>query len=310
MSHAVLIENPKAGNSSPGALRVAERALAATFELELVQTNARGHAAALAREAVDHGAKTVIAFGGDGTVNEVVNGLLDGGESTNVNLAVLPGGTTNVLARNLGYPNDLVEATAQLIEVVERGEPRRIPAGRITAESEHGHLTRDFTFSAGLVFDAAIVKRVNQSKRGRGEGVFVWNGIRSFSGLRKQERPSLVIETPAGPENAYWACIAMTDPFTYFRKRPLRVVPHADGENGLDVVAGQNVGFWRTLRWLSQAMTTGNHAKHADIVHLVDQAEVRISAHAPVPLQCDGEYLGEITGFAAKPLPSAVGVWA
>lgn len=310
MSHAVLIENPKAGRSSPGALKVAERALAATFELELVTTNARGHAAALAREAVAAGAKTVIAFGGDGTVNEVINGLLDGGESTNVTLAVLPGGTTNVLARNLGFPNDLVEATARLIEVVERGEPRRLPVGRITAESEHGRLSRDFAFAAGLVFDAAIVRRVNQSKRGRGDGVFIWHGLRTYSQLRSLERPGIYIETPNGRIEAYWACIAMTDPFTYFRKRPLRIVPHADGANGLDLVAGKTVAFWTTLRWLTQAMTSAKHIRHPEAIHLMDRPEIVISAHHPVPLQTDGEYLGEITEMRAVPLPSAVGVWS
>src|SRR5919109_3860767 len=104
--HAVLIENPQAGKVTPGSLRVAERALEATFELELVTTNARGHATALAREAVEAGAKTVIAFGGDGTVNEVVNGLLSGAGHSTTTLAVLPGGTTNVVARNLGFAND------------------------------------------------------------------------------------------------------------------------------------------------------------------------------------------------------------
>jgi diacylglycerol kinase family enzyme len=308
--NAVLIENPKAGRSTPAAVRVAERALEATFDLELVTTNARGHAAALAREAVESGAKTVIAFGGDGTVNEVVNGLLSGGDATNTVLAVLPGGTTNVLARNLGFPNDLVEATARLIETVERGEPRRLPVGRITAEGEHGHLTRDFAFAAGLVLDAEIVKRVNRSKRGRGDGVFIWNGLRSFFQLRRQERPHLIVETADGPQEAFWACVAMTDPFTYFRKRPLRVVPHADGADGLDLVAGRQVGFWRTLRWLTQAMTSAKHVKHADIVHLVDQPEIHVRTHRPVPLQTDGEYLGNISELVAKPLPSALPVWA
>jgi diacylglycerol kinase family enzyme len=308
--HAVLIENPMAGRSSPGSVRVAERALEATFELELVTTNARGHAAALAREAVEAGAKTVIAFGGDGTVNEVVNGLLSGGASTNVTLAVLPGGTTNVLARNLGFPNDLVEATAKLIEIVELGETKRLPVGRIAAESEHGHLIRDFVFAAGLVLDAETVRRVNASKRGRSDGRFVYHGLRSFFGLRGRERGDLVIETRDGGEEVYWACIAMTDPFTYFRKRPLRVVPHADGASGLDLVAGKQVGFWRTLRWLTQAMTTGKHVKHRDVVHLVDQAEIRVRALRPVPLQTDGEYLGEITELRAVPLPEALPVWA
>lgn len=307
---AVLIENPKAGRASPGALRVAERALEATFDLELVTTNARGHAAALAREAVEAGAKTVVAFGGDGTVNEVINGLLSGADSTDTVLAVLPGGTTNVLARNLGFANDLVEATAQLIETVERGEPRRLPVGRISAQGEHGHLTRDFAFAAGLVFDAEIVRRVNQSKRGRGDGVFIWNGLRTYSKLRRQETPDLLVDTSEGPQSAYWACVAMTDPFTYFRKRPLRVVPHADGSTGLDLVAGKQVGFWRTLRWLTQAMTSGKHVRHDDVVHLVDRDEIKIHAHRPVPLQTDGEYLGSVSDFRAKPLPHALPVWA
>jgi diacylglycerol kinase family enzyme len=307
--HAVLIENPMAGRSSPGSLRVAERALEATFELELVTTNARGHAAALAREAVEAGAKTVIAFGGDGTVNEVVNGLLAGGDSTDVVLAVLPGGTTNVLARNLGFPNDLVEATARLIEIVEHGEPRRLPVGRITAESEHGHLTRDFAFAAGFVLDAEIVRRVNASKRGRTEAIFLYHGLRSFMRLRGRPTPDLIVDTPDGPENAYWACVAMTDPFTYFRKRPLRVVPHADGTDGLDLVAGKQVRFWQTLRWLSQAMTTANHVRHDECVHLVDQPQIKVRARRPVPLQTDGEFLGDITEAQIVPLPAALPVW-
>jgi diacylglycerol kinase family enzyme len=225
-------------------------------------------------------------------------------------LAVLPGGTTNVLARNLGFPNDLVEATARLIEIVERGESRRLPVGRITAESEHGRLSRDFAFAAGLVLDAEIVRRVNASKRGRSEAIFLYHGIRSFLRLRGGALPDLIVDTPEGPEDAYWACVAMTDPFTYFRKRPLRVVPHADGASGLDVVAGKQVRFWRTLTWLSQAMTTGKHVRHPDCVHLVDQATVAVRARRPVPLQTDGEYLGEITDLHIVPLPEALPVWA
>src|SRR5437879_8450701 len=133
---AVLIENPKAGRVSPGSLRVVERALEATFELELATTDSRGHAAELAREAVEAGAKTIIAYGGDGTVNEVVNGMLGDESSTEVVLAVLPGGSTNVVARNLGYANDLVEATAQLIGFVDRGEPQRLDIGRVHARTE------------------------------------------------------------------------------------------------------------------------------------------------------------------------------
>lgn len=306
---AVLIENPNAGNVTPGSLRVAERALEATFELELVTTNARGHASALAREAVEAGAKTVIAFGGDGTVNEVINGLLAGETSTQVVLGVLPGGTTNVLARNLGFPNDLVEATARLIQLVEQGEPHRHTVGRITADGEHGRLQRDFAFAAGLVLDAEIVRRVNASKRNRSDARFVYHGFRSYQGLRA--RPAdLIVDTPDGPVDAHWACIGTTDPFTYFRKRPLRVLPGADRTPGLDLLASKHLRFWRTLRWVSQALTTGRHVRHRDAIHLADQSEVRISARRPVPLQTDGEYLGEVTSVRAIAVPDAIGVWA
>jgi diacylglycerol kinase family enzyme len=308
--HAVLIENPVAGRNSPGILKVAERALEATFELELVTTNARGHASALAREAVEAGAKTVIAFGGDGTVNEVINGLVGAGPGTDVVLAVLPGGTTNVLARNLGFPGDLVEATARLIQLVEKGEPQRMTIGRLEVDGEHGHLERDFAFAAGLVLDAEIVKRVNHSKRNRSDSRFIYHGLRSFMRLRGQMAPDLIVHTPDGPQDAFWACIATTDPFTYFRSRPLRVVPGAGSKPGLDVLASKQVRFWRTLRWLVQAMTTARHVRHADAVHLTDQAEIHITTRRPVPLQADGEYLGDVTAVRALAVPNALPVWA
>ncbi len=308
--HAVLIENPNAGQVTPGSLRVAERALEATFELDLVTTNARGHASALAREAVEAGAKTVIAFGGDGTVNEVINGLLGDSSNTDVVVAVLPGGTTNVLARNLGFGSDLVEATARLIQLVEKGEPKRLTIGHLTADGEHGRLSRHFVFAAGLVFDAEIVRRVNASKRNRNDARFVYHGLRAFSRLRKQQTGDLIVETPDGPIDAFWACIASTDPFTYFRSRPLRVAPGAGKTPGLDLIASRQVRFWRTLRWVGQALTTGRHVRHKEAIHLTDLDEITIKAKRPVPLQADGEYLGEVTAVHAIAAPDALPVWA
>ena len=310
--HAVLIENPLAGKNTPGSIRVAERALEATFELELVTTNARGHAAALAREAVGAGAKTVIAYGGDGTVNEVINGLLSGGDSSDVTLAVLPGGTTNVLARSLGFENDLVEATAQLFSIVERGEPKPLTVGRITAAGEHGHVQRDFAFAAGLVLDAEVVRRVEGERRrpGWNDAVFLYHGFRSFGQLRRDGVPHLHIDTPDGTQDAYWACIATVHPFTFFRKRPLRIVPEAGKTRGLDLVASKQARYWRTLRWLQQCLTSGRHVRHADCMHLTDAAEISIRADKPVPLQTDGELVGDVTSVVARPLLDALNVWS
>jgi diacylglycerol kinase family enzyme len=311
--HAVLIENPKAGRVSPGSLRVVERALEATFDLELATTNARGHAAALAREAVDAGAKTIIAYGGDGTANEILNGVLGRDDATEIVLAVLPGGTTNVLARNLGYPNDLVEATARLISIVDAGEPKHLTIGRISAESEHGHLERDFAFAAGLVLDAEIVRRVDKMKRRRktNDGTFLYFGWRAFFALRKDGKPQLVVDTPDGPQDAYWACIAAADPYTYFRSRPLHIVPGTgEASDGLGLIAGQQLKVGRTLRWLQQSMGSARHIRHKDALHLFGCDSIHLHAHRPVPLQTDGEYLGDVTEVTATALRKAVPVWA
>lgn len=310
--HAVLIENPLAGKNTPGSIRVAERALEATFDLELVTTNARGHAAALAREAVEGGAKTVIAYGGDGTVNEVINGLLHGGESCAVTLAVLPGGTTNVLARSLGFQNDLVEATAQLLAVVERGQPKPLTVGRVEAEGEHGHVQRDFAFAAGVVLDAEVVRRVEGERRRPrwNDAVFMYHGFRSFGDLRRDGVPHLHVDTPDGVQDAYWACIATVHPFTFFRKRPLRVVPDAGKTWGLDFIAAKQVRFWRTLRWLQQTLTSGGHVRHPECVHVTGASEVTIRADKPVPLQTDGELVGDVTSLRATPLVDVLDVWA
>src|SRR5438309_3211365 len=136
--------------------------------------------------------------------------MLGDESSTEVVLAVLPGGSTNVVARNLGYANDLVEATAQLIGFVDRGEPQWLDIGRVHARTETATLNRTFTFAAGVVFDAEIVRRADAStKRFRTNDVpFVYHGFRSFLALRKQTTPKLVIDTPDGPRDAFWACIA------------------------------------------------------------------------------------------------------
>jgi diacylglycerol kinase family enzyme len=309
--NAVLIENPTAYNVTKPRLRVVERALEATFDLELVSTEARGHAATLAREAVEGGAKTVIVYGGDGTVNEVVNGLLGTEPSTDVTLAVLPGGGTNVLARVLGYPNELIDATAHLIAAVEQGSSQRIGVGRITTEGPAAG-TRLFTFSAGLVLDADTVRRVEETGlRPRwGDLAFVYCAFRSFFSLRRSSQPPLVVDTPSGPLDAWWACFGHADPFTYLGSRPFRVTPDASLHRGIDLLAGRSKSTARTLRWALQALRSAKHIRHPQLVHLVDRDHLEVRARWPVQLQADGDPLGEVTQVRVESLPRALPVWA
>lgn len=310
--HAVLIENPTATQVTAARRRVVERALEATFDLDILSTEAPGHAADLAREAAAGGAKTVVAYGGDGTVHEAINGLLRVPGGAEVTLGLLPGGGTNVLARNLGYPNDLVEAAGHLLERVDRAETRPVRLGRFVADGEHGPLDHYFLFGVGLGLDAGTVRWADASGlRPRfGDLAFLLGGLRAFFALRSARHPSLVVETERGPRDAWWATICNDDPYTYFGNRPLRIAPKAGHDVGFDLVAGRTAKVVRTLRWLRQTLSKGKHTADPEILHLPSQERVTIRMRRPTDLQADGEYLGPVRRLEAATSGETVRIWA
>lgn len=309
---AVLIANPTATKVTDARRRVVERALEATFDLDILSTEAPGHAADLAREAAIDGAKAVVVYGGDGTVHEAVNGLLAVPGGTEVTLGLLPGGGTNVLARNLGYPSDLVDAAGHLLERVERAETRPIRLNRLVADGEDGPIDRRFLFGAGLGMDAGIVRRVAASGlRPRwGDLAFVLGGLQTFWELRAGDHPSLVVESPEGPRDAWWATICSHDPYTYLGGRPLRMAPGAGREPGFDLVGGRTAKVVRTLRWLRQTLTSARHPEDPEILHLPGRRRLTIRTRRPTDLQADGEYLGRIRRIDLLASDEAVRVWA
>lgn len=307
-----MIFNPTASAVTPARLRVVERALEATFDLDVATTNHREHAIELAREAASLGAKAIVAFGGDGTVNEVVNGLVGAGSSTDVILGLLPGGGTNVLARALGYPNELVEATGHLLELVESGHARRIGLGRMHIEAATGRATRLFAQGCGLGLDAETVRRVEASGlRARlGDLAFVLAAFRAFRALRRAGGPKLSVRAGDVAFDAWWAIVANGAPMTYWGGRALNAAPDASHDRALDVLGARSRRLLRTLRWAGQALTTGRHVHHRDIEYVRDVGACEIVAGAPVGLQADGEYLGAVTGLRVEFLPEAIDVYA
>src|SRR5450631_91568 len=158
---AVLVVNPNATATTLRTRDVLAAALSSDLRVDSQETKGRGHAIELATQAVETGADLVVALGGDGTVNEVVNGILSEGVRPGLpDLAVVPGGSTNVFARALGMPASAVEATGQILEALREGRSRRIGLGKANE--------RWFTFCAGLGIDAAVVERVEQ-KRAKGK---------------------------------------------------------------------------------------------------------------------------------------------
>jgi diacylglycerol kinase family enzyme len=307
-----MIANPVASSTTGARLRVVEKALEAAFDLDVETTNDRGHATELARDAAAAGAKAVIVCGGDGTVNEVVNGLLAGSDGTDVVLGVLPGGGTNVLARRLGLPSDLVEATARLLELAEWSATHRITVGRIDGLKLGVPFRRAFAQSCGLGLDGETVRRVEQSGlRSRlGEQAFVWSWFGALRDVRAAGQPSIRLSTPTGPQDVWWATICTAAPMTYWGRRPLTIAPDAGRGGGMDVVAARSAKWIRSLRWAIQALTSARHVRSRDIIHLRNMYSVGLTTSTPSALQADGEYLGRVDALTVTALPAAVPVYA
>src|SRR5918997_3229278 len=190
---ALVVVNPAATTTTAKARDVLLGALASELKVDVAHTEHRGHARDLAAGAADDGMDLVVALGGDGTVNEVVNGLLHKGPSPHTPmLAVVPGGSTNVFSRALGRSRDPIDATAEILESIRAGRTRMVSLGTVSASgTSTAPLTdprpqeaareaaedaaadpgwsdpRWFVFAAGMGFDADVIARV-EAQRARG----------------------------------------------------------------------------------------------------------------------------------------------
>src|SRR6478609_6045313 len=167
------------------------------MSLRIVQTQARGHAMELAAHAATEGLDIVIALGGDGTVNEVVNGLL--GDMSRPDplavpaLGIVPGGNANVMSRSLGIPVDPVEATGALMAAVAQNRTRQVGLGRANG--------RWFTFAAGLGLDAevvAAVERARSSGRSASSGLYLRRALAQFLRDTDRDSPALTVQPAHG----------------------------------------------------------------------------------------------------------------
>jgi diacylglycerol kinase family enzyme len=302
---ALLVVNPKATATTAGARDVLAHALASETKLDVVETQARGHAISLARQAVVDGLDVVVALGGDGTVNEVVNGLLADGPGGGLPaLAVVPGGNANVFARALGLPASPVEATSQLLEAL-RTERRR-PVGLGRADD------RWFTFCAGLGLDAEAVRRV-EARRADGvratPALFVRQGLRQFFLHTDRRHMAMTVQVPGGEaERIGLALVCNTDPWTYLADRPVRPCPEAGFDLGLDLFALRSLGTGRTLRHLRQILAARPRPRGKAVLGLHDCPEFTLTADSPMALQVDGDDLGDRTSVTFRAVPHALDV--
>ena len=283
-----LIVNPQATRVSERVRRRVAAALAAEHKLRVHLTGQPGHGGELARRAVDDGAELVVVLGGDGTVNEVVNGLY----GTAVPLGLVGGGKTNVFARGLGLPADTSLACRRLLELLRAGATRRISLG-----SAGG---RAFTFGAGLGLDGAIVRDVERRRRARqlyGDSAYVTAGLRTLFLSYDREHPHLKVHQGPGraPLTGFFALVSNGDPFTYLGRRPFRPTPLASWEGGLDVLVGQTMSATAITRALTGMLSPRPRRTYPQFPVLHDQRGFVLESDVPLAFQLDGEYLGDLT---------------
>ncbi len=301
---ALLVVNPKATSVTRGVRDVLSHALASVTKLDVVQTQARGHATSLARQAVDDGLDVVVALGGDGTVNEVVNGLLAAGPRAGLPaLGVVPAGGANVFARTLGLPANPVEATGQLLDALAEGRRRRIGLGMAD--------DRWFTFCAGMGLDASVVRRV-EARRAAGArstpALYVRQGLAQF--FRSDRRSLTMTAHPeTGPSVPIgFALVCNTSPWTYLGRRPVVPCPDADFATGLDLFGLTTLRTSATLRHLRQILAHRPRPRGRAVLSLHDQDAFRLTADRPTPLQVDGDDLGDRTDVVFRSVPQALAV--
>ena len=301
----LIIVNPYASTVSDRLRNLVVYALQGRYEVDAVDTEARGHATELCREAAHEGYDVVVAFGGDGTVNEAANGLL--GSPTP--LCCLPGGSANVFGKMLGIPGDPVDATEHLLAMADDWRPRKVDLGVVNG--------RCFTFASGLGLDASVVERVDANPRLKarfGPWFFTWVAVNTFARRYLVSPPRLVASTPAGELQGVTAVVQNGSPFTYFQNRPIDIAEGAALDSGslaAGVLHSATLLAMPSIAWRAfsgRARVT----RHRKVTGLPDASElvVRSADGRLLPLQVDGDYLGEVAEARFSVMPAALNVVA
>jgi diacylglycerol kinase family enzyme len=309
----LLIVNRHATSMTGTVTDLAVRSLAGLVDLDVQRTRYRGHARDLAAAAR---AELVVVLGGDGSVNEVVNGVMSrgqpGGDGTAGRepplIAVIPGGGANVLARGLGLPVDAAAAIRRVREVIAAGRYRTIGLGLAG--------DRYFTFSAGLGMDAEVVREVDRLRdAGRREStsLFLRTMVRQYYHGTDRRRPALTLERDGEPPvgELFMTIITNRSPWTYFRDRALLPVPNPDFNSGLDLLALRRIRPTTIVNAVGQMLYIRSRPPRGrDLLSVLGSESLTIRSARPIAFHVDGEYLGETEAVKFQFVPHALRVAA
>jgi diacylglycerol kinase family enzyme len=309
---AVLIVNPNATSTTSAGRDLLAHALESRVKLTVVHTDHRGHAIEIGRDAAREGVDVLIVHGGDGTVNEVVNGILGeagvGGPAPAV--GVVPGGSANVFARALGISPDPIEATNQLVDLLS--EYRKRKSWRRIGLMDCGE--RWAVFTAGMGVDGEVVAAV-EAQRDKGRTVTAWRYIRvairaNLAAARKE--PSLTLHLPDREPvtGVHFAFVSNSSPWTYANTRPVWTNPTTTFETGLGVFATTSMKVWGSLRLVRQMLARRPRLEAEHLIRDDDLPWLRVTSDTPVACQIDGDYLGPRNVMTFTAVPDALAVVA
>jgi diacylglycerol kinase family enzyme len=297
----LLLVNATASSVTARKRVMIRKLLAARHEVEVAETSRRGHATRLARAAANDGFDVVVVLAGDGTLNETADGLLH----TDTALAPLPGGSTNVYARTLGFPTDAIDATNELLRSLGRGSTKRIGVGRANR--------RPFLFNTGIGFDAAVIRRVErygELKRHLSHPLHVAAAFEVF--FRKEgSRTRLDVELDTGEliEGARFAIVSKTDPYTFLGRLPLKIAPDAGLDRPLALTAFRTLDAISLLGGAASAMRSGRFLGHRrGIDHRHDLHRILVRSPEPFAYQVDGDDVGDTEQLDIEYEPDALTV--
>jgi diacylglycerol kinase family enzyme len=302
----LVIVNPYATTVSDRLKNLVVYALQGRYDVEAIDTQAQGHATELCREAAEAGYDVVVAFGGDGTVNEAANGLA----GSDTPLTCLPGGATNVYCRTLGIPNDVVDATEHLLSIADDFRPRRVDTGLVNG--------RHFVFASGVGLDASVVERVDAHpyrKAKFGEWYFTWAAISSFNKTYLIKPPRVNVEVNGQTIEGVTVIVQNSDPFTYFGERPIRICEGAGldtGTLGLAVLRRATLLEMPTLIPRIFSPRPGSVVRHRQVTGFdpVDGLTVTSIDGRPFPVEADGDFRGNFDRVDYAVAPRALAVVA
>lgn len=295
-----LIINPVASSVNKRNLIVIQKALSSDHELEVLETSRKGQATRLAYKAAKSKSNLIIAHGGDGTINEVVNGILD----QDVAVVPLPGGSTNVFARSLGYPNEAIAATAAMLEAIAADSYKMGSIGLADG--------RAFLFHVGAGFDAAVVEKVEEKgplKKWVGHPLFIASTFATWLKGVDRKNPWFSIKLSDGstiPE-AQLAVALNCNPYTYLGNKPLDLAPEATLDTKLSLIALTKLSVGNLVPAAFQALRKSEGINDSEKVrHLKNVDTATITGYKPFPYQLDGEFLEPVNQLLLESKERAV----